>query len=222
MSTSNVGSHTLGSHPPASAREGAISKRRAATRDRLVEAAGEVFAERGVHGASVEDICDRADFTRGAFYSNFSSKEELVLEIAGRYSGRLLDAIAPLADDPALAPDAIIAAVLDEWAADRRERERWFLLHSEFTLHAIRDPEAGRGWGEQQAGVRDALAALIERICERRGLVLTVPSQDLAAAAMALFLAGTSQHLLTPEAVADGALARRFLPMLVDAVARGR
>jgi AcrR family transcriptional regulator len=55
-----------------------ISARRQATRERVLEAAGEVFAERGFHGASVEDICERAGFTRGAFYSNFSSKDDLV------------------------------------------------------------------------------------------------------------------------------------------------
>ena len=54
-----------------------VTARRAATRDRLVEAALGVFAEKGVLGASVEEICEAAGFTRGAFYSNFASKDEL-------------------------------------------------------------------------------------------------------------------------------------------------
>lgn len=43
------------------------SPRREATRQRILDAAREVFAERGVIGGTVEDICERAGFTRGAF-----------------------------------------------------------------------------------------------------------------------------------------------------------
>jgi len=42
------------------------------TRARLLEAAAQVFAEAGLDGASVEAVCERAGFTRGAFYSNFA------------------------------------------------------------------------------------------------------------------------------------------------------
>ncbi|MCR2213538.1 TetR/AcrR family transcriptional regulator, partial [Salmonella enterica] len=45
----------------------------------LLEAAAQVFAEAGLDGASVEAVCERAGFTRGAFYSNFESKDELFL-----------------------------------------------------------------------------------------------------------------------------------------------
>lgn len=48
--------------------------RRSRTRERLLDAAYEVFADTGVHTASVEQISEAAGFTRGAFYSNFSSR----------------------------------------------------------------------------------------------------------------------------------------------------
>ncbi|MDX5318539.1 MAG: TetR family transcriptional regulator, partial [Actinomycetes bacterium] len=60
------------------------SPRRTATRDRLIEAALGVFAEKGVLAATVEEICDAAGFTRGAFYSNFESKTELFFALAER------------------------------------------------------------------------------------------------------------------------------------------
>ena len=53
----------------------------ARTRQALLDAAREVFVERGLHRASVEAIAERAGFTRGAFYSNFSSKQELFAEL---------------------------------------------------------------------------------------------------------------------------------------------
>jgi hypothetical protein len=69
---------------------------RTATRARLLEGALEVFAERGFAGASVEDICDQAGFTRGAFYSNFGSKDELVLALFQATTDRLLEQIEAL------------------------------------------------------------------------------------------------------------------------------
>src|ERR1700712_894698 len=54
-----------------------VSKRRAETRDKLLAAAADVFAERGFGRATVEEVCERAGFSRGAFYSNFDSLDEL-------------------------------------------------------------------------------------------------------------------------------------------------
>jgi AcrR family transcriptional regulator len=78
--------------------------RRGRTRVRLLDAAVDVFAERGVEGATVEQICERAGFTRGAFYSNFSTKEELLLAAAEHVLqtslGRIEEAADRLVCDP--------------------------------------------------------------------------------------------------------------------------
>ena len=49
------------------------------TRDKLFEAAARMFEEQGIGGASIEAIAAAAGFTRGAFYSNFKSKDELII-----------------------------------------------------------------------------------------------------------------------------------------------
>jgi AcrR family transcriptional regulator len=49
------------------------------TRDKLFEAAAQVFEEQGINAASIETIAAAAGFTRGAFYSNFDSKDELIV-----------------------------------------------------------------------------------------------------------------------------------------------
>src|ERR1700748_289755 len=49
------------------------------TCDKLCEAAVQVFEEQGIGGASIETIAAAAGFTRGAFYSNFKSKDELII-----------------------------------------------------------------------------------------------------------------------------------------------
>src|SRR5260221_3320038 len=49
------------------------------TREKLFEAAARVFEEQGIGGASIEDLAAAAGLTRGAFYSNFKSKDELII-----------------------------------------------------------------------------------------------------------------------------------------------
>ena len=49
------------------------------TREKLFEAAARVFEEHGIGGASIEAIAAAAGFTRGAFYSNYRSKDELII-----------------------------------------------------------------------------------------------------------------------------------------------
>src|ERR1700748_1472431 len=49
------------------------------TRDKLFEAAARLFEDEGIGGASIEAIAAAAGFTRGAFYSNFKSKDELII-----------------------------------------------------------------------------------------------------------------------------------------------
>ena len=71
----------------------ATTRRREATRQKLLDAAAQVFAEVGLDAASVEAICERAGFTRGAFYSNFETKDELFLELAGNVARERVQAV---------------------------------------------------------------------------------------------------------------------------------
>src|SRR5207237_2583883 len=67
-------------------------RRRELTRTALVEAAADVFAKRGFDAASLEEIAEAAGFSRGAIYSNFGSKEELMLAVVERYNETLVGA----------------------------------------------------------------------------------------------------------------------------------
>lgn len=198
------------------------SARRDATRARLLEAARAVFAERGFHGGSVEDICERAGFTRGAFYSNFASKDDLVLELYEQHAQRLIARIETLAESTDPAPGRMLAAVLDVWAQEPRAEEQWYLLQTEFTLHAIRDKAARRAWIRAQAKVRQRLAALIQRIADEQRLDLSVTPQELVRVVHSIYQGGLAQHLLEPRAVPRGSLERTLLPLVLDAVVAPR
>ena len=69
------------------------TQRRERTRQRLMDAAAIEFATSGLDGTSVEAICERAGYTRGAFYSNFETKDELFLQLAGRVAREQVEAV---------------------------------------------------------------------------------------------------------------------------------
>ncbi|GAA0573997.1 TetR/AcrR family transcriptional regulator [Kribbella sandramycini] len=193
---------------------------RTATRARLLEGALDVFAERGFAGASVEDICDRAGFTRGAFYSNFASKDELVLALFQATTDRLLEQIEALLPELASQPGTLLDAVLgllDETAPDQRQ---WHLISTEFTLHALRNPEAARALNEQRAMFRASLTRLVAEISATSGVRFSVPPEQFVRLVIALHEGARSQSLLEPAEVPAGSLEHTFLPMVLDAVSR--
>src|SRR5918996_3278353 len=73
-------------------------QRQEQTREDLVGAAARVFARRGYHKATVEEIAAEAGFSTGAVYSNFDGKEQLFLAIADRQVGDRVAEITAVAD----------------------------------------------------------------------------------------------------------------------------
>lgn len=70
-----------------------------------MQAALDVFADRGFHGASIENICEKAGFTRGAFYSNFAGKDELFFTLFDASSEQLLTQLRAALDECRKSPD---------------------------------------------------------------------------------------------------------------------
>jgi AcrR family transcriptional regulator len=195
-----------------------VTRRREATRERILSAAMEVFAEKGFHGASVEDVCERAGFTRGAFYSNFAALDDLVMELYQQHARRLSARVETLGARDDLTPEQILAAVLDVWSETPTTEDQWYLLQIEFTLYAIRNKDVGRNWARQQGQVRADLATLVERVAERFGMRLSVTPDEFVRLAQAIYQGGMSQRLLAPQSVRRGSLERRFLPLVLAAV----
>lgn len=79
-------------------------RRRARTRQALIDAARDLIADNGVGGLRVGEITERADVALGSFYNHFSSKEEVVEAIVAQTIGQIADALTPLIEtleDPA-------------------------------------------------------------------------------------------------------------------------
>jgi AcrR family transcriptional regulator len=142
------------------------TKRRAETRRRLIDAAFTQFAGRGFGRTTVEEVCEAAGYTRGAFYSNFASLDELFSAVYDHLSHEVATAVAAAAtaawERPGPRPTAgeVVDAALAVMTADPRV----FAVHAEFTAHALRHPEAAAAITAFRARTRRALADVLRNV----------------------------------------------------------
>jgi AcrR family transcriptional regulator len=163
----------------------ATTRRREATRSKLLDAAAQLFAEEGLDAASVEAICERAGFTRGAFYSNFETKDALYLELCGRVAQERIalvrsrvaelesrDAFAPVGGDPM----AIVQQILDTTMDDRLG----LLLMSEIRINALRNPQLGAAYLAQDVVLSEGVTQIVTDVAQAAGLRFRVPPAEAA------------------------------------------
>jgi AcrR family transcriptional regulator len=176
---------------------------RALTRRRLMEAGQEVFAERGFHGASIEDIADRAGFSSGAFYSNFESKEELFLALFDERTAELVGAVTLLAEQNTSPADFFQA--LRQRSAGQPARPGWFLLSMEFVMFCLRNPGARRKLAARERVLRDAFGRIAVSQIEAAGLAPPASSEQLGLLFLALEQGIDLEEKIDPESVPGGA-----------------
>ncbi len=183
-----------------------ISRRRQETRRRLIDAALDVFAERGFGSSTVDQVCERAKFTKGAFYSNFAALDELFLAAWEQRSAQMLAAVEALVADRVRARVCstrdVVEQILDTIPVD----DRWYRLTAEFTAHALRNPSLKRVVAAREETILTTLMPLLELLVAQLGREIT----DAAAFGSALVAVhdGTTVQCLI-DSDTDAARARR-------------
>lgn len=178
--------------------------RRRATRARLVEAAIGEFGRNGIDATSVEQVCEAAGFSRGAFYSNFSSKDDLCIEVARQAAEeaalRFRDVLASMPEH--MGTDDIVAAILD--VADLTPE-----LHTtqvELALRAARHPGFGERYRATRADLWPLYVEVMEQAAERAGVDLLVPLSDVVQIMEALHL--------SPQQIGNSEESRRLITLV--------
>ncbi|MGW6566689.1 TetR/AcrR family transcriptional regulator [Streptomyces sp. NPDC054975] len=196
-----------------------VTRRRPRTRAALLKAALETFAEHGFHATSIEQICERAGYTRGAYYSNFASKEELFLALFDEHSERTVRRLAEAVDTLSAEDHTLerLAEVASRIEPDERD---WYLVTTEFTLHAIRDRQAAWVLARHDARLRAEIARGVTAMLRRAGRELTVDADRFARMLIALREGGLAQSYVEPEELPPGSLERDFLAPLLAATTR--
>ena len=191
-------------------------RRRQQTREHLLAAAAEVFAERGFHGASLDEVAAVAGFTKGAVYSNFKNKEDLFLALFKANYDREMDAIRTALRNSEVPPEArisdFVALIRDQTQVGRN----FSLLYQEFALYAARNPEVREELTRIDDEGAHALAEILQSERERVGLE-PLPSPLQTARIVEIFFRGIGQlRALHPDVAND-----QFVEAAIAFVARG-
>jgi AcrR family transcriptional regulator len=192
-------------------------ERQEQTREELVGAAAKVFARRGYHQATVEEIAAEAGFSTGAVYSNFDGKEELFLALADR---QVLERVAEIEAVAAAAEgngDAGIEAA-EQFRAFLERDPDWPLLFYEFWSLSIRNPELQDELAKRRETIRDALAKTLERVADALGFELRFPAPALATAIAASLNGLAFERAADPDALPDEVFAEFITAVLGCAI----
>jgi len=158
------------------------SASQAQTRDRLLEAARRLFARTGYGGASVDAIAAEAGYSKGAFYSNFESKEAIFLELLEQHMAGEAEQLSRLVEAGGGAAD--ILANLDAWF--RNLDADWALLAMELQLHSRRSAVFASQYEALHAKHADRLGALLRKLFTLSGKKLPTTGASMAGALIAL------------------------------------
>ncbi|MGO9874693.1 MAG: TetR/AcrR family transcriptional regulator [Acidimicrobiia bacterium] len=193
-------------------------RRRAMTRQHLLDAAAIVFARNGFHGSTLDEVAATAGFSKGAVYSNFKSKDDLFLEL---FHDRVDRQFAVLSEALETGPDDQAEQFPRIRQILRSDTSPWddsfVTLWLEFILYARRNPDAQNKLAASAQRARAQVQALIDHEYEVRGVAPNYPTADLAEIGLALFNGLGIDRLVDPSAVNDQML-DTTLSFLFDAM----
>ncbi|MFE0513345.1 TetR/AcrR family transcriptional regulator [Streptomyces sp. NPDC058964] len=190
-----------------------VTRRRVRTRARLLEAAFGVFAAKGFGRVSIEEVCEAAGFSRGAFYSNFATLDELFFALYRERADLIAEQVADaLAGD---GPDLDVPASVDRVTEVLLLDVDWLLVKTDFLVHAARDPEVAGALLGHRARLRHAIADRLSRAKGHTELPAVLGDVDGAAHAVVAAYDGVTTQLLLDR---DVETARAWLKQLLTAL----
>jgi AcrR family transcriptional regulator len=168
------------------------------TREKLFEAAARVFEEQGIGGASIEAIAAAAGFTRGAFYSNFTSKDELIIAMLEDHVEQSIRRNLDL-----LAKHENIAGFLEALKTMDRNRQdplgRSPLLHMEMILFVARAEKRRPELAKRLRARRQLITDIVETTLKKTGRKAALNPAWTGAVLLALEDGFRLHRLIDPE-----------------------
>jgi AcrR family transcriptional regulator len=200
--------------PPARSRTRQAERTRA-TRRKLLDAAKRIFAQDGFEGARLEDIAAGAGYTRGAFYANFKSKEDIFFALFEEWVRERIETLTSALrrhSDPAEKLMALRTHYA-ELATDRR----LVLISLEFKLFALRHPEAHYRLRNRHRRIRASFGELFSEIMSALGKTIPIAYPAASACLGAVSQGLLLEHLLDLKTLSDGDV-RQVLGLFFDSL----
>jgi AcrR family transcriptional regulator len=151
------------------------------TRLLLLDAAQQIFAEKGFMAASLDDIARAAGYTKGAIYKHFATKEDLFLAVNDRYWRRYFDNFTEVMSTASHIGAHEVDEIAARWRRLSRDRgPEHAALGIEFTLYLLRNPEVRDRVAAKRSEVVEALGKYVVAGIDRLGATLVIPPLTFA------------------------------------------
>lgn len=173
-----------------------------------------MFAEKGIKRVTVDELVAAAGFTRGAFYSNFSSIDEVFFAVFEDQAERMLAAVREAIEavpEGEFSLDSL-GAILESIHGFGRQ---WYLIHTEFVLYALRNEEAREVLGEHGRRFRAELVDVISDVLLRLERRPVIPVEQVTETAVALYMHSIAQEHLGEQTLGPTQLLGSVLPGIV-------
>ena len=175
-------------------------EKQAQTRECLMHSAAKVFTQRGLQQASIDEVAEDAGFTKGAFYANFKSKEELFLAMLDeRFAQRIEDIERVIAGEGTTAEKARRAG--DDFVEMISADPEWERLFFEFSAYAMRNEEFRQELVTRYTAMRDRIAAALQARFDEAGKETAIPFDQVALMTCAMGNGYALEKLLEDDAV---------------------
>ena len=175
------------------------------TRDKLFEAAARVCEEQGIGGASIEDIAAAAGFTRGAFYSNFKSKDELIIAMIEEHVDQSIQRMHELSGR-AQNPAGFHQRAPQHGPQQAGSARPLPLLHMEMILFVARAEKRRPELAKRLRARRKLIADIVETTAKNSGRKTILNPNWVGAVVLALEDGFRLHRLIDPETPADSFL----------------
>ena len=194
-------------------------ERAEATRSRLIHAAEKIFARDGFEAAKLEEIAAEAGYTRGAFYANFKSKEDLFLALLDGEISRRIGTVERLMKSVGNPADKL--TVFRDFFLTISQDRRWSLLSLEFKLFAVRHPEVKARLAAMNRRLIKPRIGILQDIMQSSGRNLPASPGAVAISLSAATNALALEHMLDRSIMPESEL-KILLANYFDSLTSGR
>jgi AcrR family transcriptional regulator len=194
------------------------TERTRATRRKLLDAAKSIFAKDGFEAARLEDIAAGAGYTRGAFYANFKSKEDIFFALFEEWVRERIESLTNALRRYSN-PNEKLVALRTHYAELAKDRSL-VLISMEFKLFALRHPEAHARLRSRHRRIRASFGELFSEVMGAIGKNLPIAYPAASACLGAVSQGLLLEHLLDPKTLSDGDV-RNVLGLYFDSIFSG-
>jgi AcrR family transcriptional regulator len=166
----------------------------------LLDAAARVFARRGIDAASLEEVAAEAGLTKGAIYSNFAGKADLVEAVVESNLRSNLDVGLAAVEASGSMPERA-QALGDELTRAIAGQHEWHLLFLELWQRAVRAEDRDGTLMDHRRELHDTITTAIATLAEQTGTDLPLPPERLATVLLALWHGFSMEQQINPEHV---------------------